>query len=343
MTDLLVVSDDRHARHDPPHEVNLGRRVAPVWERPARIDALRSGLGDGEMVAAEPHGDERLLAVHDQGLVTFLSEAYTSWRDSGGPEVMIPDTFPIPRLRDGGRESPSALGNVGWWCFDTATPVVAGSYEAARAAVDVALTAADRVADGAPLAYALTRPPGHHAGRDYYGGFCLFNAAAVAAQRLTEGGRVAVLDIDYHHGNGTQDIFWSSDDVLYVSLHAEPGAAYPYFTGFADETGQGAGRGWNRNLPLPRDTDDDAYLDTLDNAIDELDGRDIATLVVSLGFDTYRHDPIGGFDLSRECYGRIGRRIADTGLPTVLIQEGGYDLDSLGPNLATLIGGLTNA
>ncbi|MDX1659196.1 MAG: histone deacetylase family protein [Nitriliruptorales bacterium] len=337
---VLVVSDDRHALHDPPHEVNFGRRVAPGWERPDRIGALRSGLDEIEERPAQPHDDGPLLAVHDPDLVAFLADGYDRWRASGGPEVMIPDTFPIPRLRDGGRPSPSHLGNVGWWCFDTATPVVSGSYEAARAAVDVALTAADAVADGAPLAYALTRPPGHHAGRDYYGGFCLFNGAAVAARHLTAGGRVAVLDVDYHHGNGTQDIFWTSDDVLYVSVHAGPGAAFPYFTGHADEIGQGAGRGWNVNLPLPRHTEDDDFLAALEGALERIDAAEVATLVVSLGFDTYRGDPIGGFDLTTEVYAEVGARIASLGLPTLLIQEGGYDLDSLGANLASLLAGL---
>lgn len=340
MPTIEVVTDDRHALHDPPHEVNTGRPVSPVWERPARVAALGSGLRGASLLAPTEHGDAPLLAVHDAAMVRFLADAYDRWRASGGPAVMIPDTFPLARWRTSGRRSPSPIGNAGWWCFDTATPVVAGSYVAARAAVDVALTAADRIADGAPLAYALTRPPGHHAGPSYYGGFCLFNPAAVAARRLTEGGRVAVLDVDYHHGNGTQDVFWADGDVLYVSLHGDPASAFPYFSGFADEVGEGRGRGANRNLPLPPGTGDEEYLAACESALATVAAWGAASLVVSVGFDTFADDPIGGFELTTAAYEQVGASIAELGLPTVLVQEGGYDLGSLGRNLASLLDGL---
>ncbi|HSK24786.1 MAG TPA: histone deacetylase family protein [Egicoccus sp.] len=334
-----VVADDTHRRHDPPFELNAGQVVAPVWESPARHDRILAALGDAGhgVVTPEPFDDEALHAVHDPDMVAFLRDGYAAWRAAGGPEVMIADTFRHPRMGGGGRPSASVFAQLGWFCFDTATPLVAGSFAAGRAAVDIALTAASLVADGAPAAYGLTRPPGHHAGVDYFGGFCLFNHAAVAARWLTAGGRVTVLDLDVHHGNGTQDIFWRAPDVQYVSLHGDPDHLYPFFTGFADEVGEGPGRGTTRNLPLGEGTGDDAYLDALQVAVEEIDRFAPTTLVVSLGLDTTAEDPIGSLALSPAAYPRIGRVLADLGLPTVVLQEGGYALDRLGPSAVGLL------
>lgn len=340
-TPLPVVVDDRHRRHDPPYELNAGQPVRP-WERPERIDALRAGLADvpHRLVQAVPHDDAALLAVHDPGLVAFIDEGHARWREAGGPAVMIPDTFRSPRWASGARHGTAPLGAPGSWCFDTATPVVAGSAAAARAAVDVALTAADLLRDGAPIAYALCRPPGHHSGPDYYGGFCLFNNVAVAARSLTDGGRVAILDIDFHHGNGTQDVFWRDSDVLYASLHGDPGYAFPYFTGFGDEVGEGPGRGSTVNVALGRDTDDEVYLRALTAVCERIEAWAPATLIVSLGFDTAAADPIGAFALSTSGFHRIGRTIAALDRPLLLVQEGGYDLDGLGTDLASFLSGI---
>jgi acetoin utilization deacetylase AcuC-like enzyme len=208
------------------------------------------------------------------------------------------------------------------------------------AAADAALTAADLVAGGAPAAYALCRPPGHHAGPGYYGGFCLLNNAAIAARSLARLGRVAIVDVDFHHGNGTQDIFWEDPEVLYVSLHGDPAAHYPHFLGAADELGGGPGRGTTRNLPLPDGTGDDAYLDALAGAMELVAGFEPATLVVSAGFDTFAGDPIGAFAVTTEGFARIGAALAGAGRPTVVVQEGGYALDALGANAVALLGGL---
>lgn len=342
MPPIPVVVDDRHRHHDPPFELNVGQRVAPVYERPQRIDAIRSALEAAGHACqpARPHEDGAILSVHDEGLVTFLREGYTAWRDAGGPDVMIADTFRSPRWASGGRPSASPLAAPGWWCFDTATPIVAGSFVAARAAADVALTAAALVADGAPVAYGLTRPPGHHAGHDYFGGFCLLNHAAIAAHSLTSGGRVAVLDVDVHHGNGTQDIFWRSPEVLYVSLHADPDHLYPYFSGSADEIGAGPGRGTTHNVPLPAGTDDERYLEALTRALEVIDGFDPATLVVSVGFDAAEADPIGSLALTEAGLHGVGQRIASLQRPTVLLQEGGYAVDRLGGYATALLSGL---
>ncbi len=254
---------------------------------------------------------------------------------------MIPDTHPSPRWAGGGRRSASPFGELGWWCVDTATPLVEGSYAAARAAVDVAVTAADLVADGTSLAYALTRPPGHHAGPDYFGGFCLFNPAAIAARRLTAGGRVAVVDIDVHHGNGTQDVFWRDPDVLYVSVHTDPDQQFPYFSGFADEVGAGPGRGTTRNLPLPPETGDTGHLDALRSGLEVVDAFGPAAIVVSGGLDTAAADPVGRLQLTPDGVEAAGRAIAALGLPTVLVQEGGYAIDALGELAGRLLDGLS--
>ncbi|MFA9446972.1 histone deacetylase family protein [Egicoccus sp. AB-alg6-2] len=334
-----VVADDRHRRHDPPFELNAGQPVAPVWERPARLDAIRTALAEAghPVVAPRAFDDAPLLEVHDPDLVAFLHKGYAAWREAGGPEVMIADTFRHPRMGGGGRRSASPYAQLGWWCFDTATPLVAGSYDAARAAVDIALSAAAMVAEGAPAVYGLTRPPGHHAGADYFGGFCVFNHAAVAARWLTRGGRVTVLDLDVHHGNGTQDIFWRDPSVQYVSLHGDPDHLYPFFTGFAEEVGEGSGRGTTHNLPLGEGTGDDAYLDALDVALEAITAFEPTTLVVSLGLDTTAEDPIGSLALTAAAYPRIGAALAALGLPTVVLQEGGYAIDRLGPSAAALL------
>src|SRR5512133_2542729 len=337
MDPMPVAAGDAHRGHDPPYEVNYGEVVRPVYERPERAERLRDALAAAGHPLVEPvaHGPGPVLAVHEPALVGFLEGAWPAWRAAGGPEVLIPDTFAVGRLARGGGRDPG-----GWFCFDTATPLVAGSFAAAQAAADVALTAADLVAEGAPAAYALCRPPGHHAGPGYYGGFCLLNNAAIAGRALARQGRVAVVDVDFHHGNGTQDIFWEDPEVLYVSLHGDPAAHYPHFTGAADEVGQGPGRGTTRNLPLPDGTGDDAYLDALAEAMALVAAFDPATLVVSAGFDTFAGDPIGAFAVTTGGFRRIGAALAAAGRPTLLVQEGGYAVDALGANAVALLEGV---
>jgi acetoin utilization deacetylase AcuC-like enzyme len=342
MTPTPVLVDDTHRRHDPPFELNSGQVITPVWERPTRVDAIRAAVETaGHPTRPSRRHDERWLReVHDPDMVDFLRDGYRAWRDAGGPEVMIADTFRSPRMGGGGRRTRSPIGELGWWCFDTATPLVEGSYAAGRAAVDLALSGADLVVDGARSVFALTRPPGHHAGPDYFGGFCLFNHAAVAARRLTEGGRVAILDVDVHHGNGTQDVFWRTEEVLYVSLHGSPDHLYPYFTGFDDEVGEGPGRGTTRNLPLPQGTDDDGYGAALRMALDVVDAFAPVTVVVSLGLDAAAEDPIGSLALTERSYDAIGRGVASLGRPVLALQEGGYAVDRLGELAVAFLGGL---
>jgi acetoin utilization deacetylase AcuC-like enzyme len=334
MDQVPVVASKAHLAHDPAYELNAGRVVSPVWERPARGEALRTALATAghRVVEPLPHGLGPVEAVHDRGLLAFLEAAWPAWKAAGGPDVLIPDTFVTARFAGAGaRRTLAPLGAPGAWCFDTATPMVAGTWGAALAAVDLALTAADLVAGGAWSAYALCRPPGHHAGPDYYGGFCFLNNAAVAARSLQRRlGRVAVLDVDFHHGNGTQDIFYTDPAVLYVSVHADPDRHYPFFTGGVGETGAGPGTGATRNFPIPDDTEDSAYLTVLEVACDVVERFDPAVVVVSLGFDAYAGDPVGGMALTREAYAGIGRLVAELARPVVWVQEGGYALDAIG-------------
>lgn len=347
---MRVVYDQRHVLHDPATEVQYGVPI-PIYEVPARVESIRAALlSDSEFSFTDPtlHGLGPITAVHNEGLVRFLAEAWGFWRKrSGGggmPPQFLPDTVLHPALREGMGPAPeptAALGQIGYWCWETMTPLVVGSYQAALAAVDVALTAADLLLDGDRAVYGLARPPGHHCPRSAFGGYGLLNYSAAAIAYLAERvGRVAVLDVDYHHGNGTQQIFYQRADVLYVSLHADPDRAYPYFIGWADERGSGAGEGFNVNLPLPAGCTNDDYLAALAAALQRVAEHDAAVLVVSLGLDTYGQDPIGDFALSTDVYHDVGRRVAGLGLPTLVLQEGGYFIPKLGVNARTWLRGL---
>lgn len=336
---MLVVTAPGTARHDPPYELDKGQVVSPVWERAARYDAVLAAVEGAGLPTVTPRRHHHPFAeVHDPDLIAWLRTGWEAWRAAGGPDVLIPDTF-AHRGQPTARRPTSAIGVAGWWVSDTATPITEGSWEAAVAAADAALTAADLVATGeAATAHALTRPPGHHAGRSLIGGFCLVNHAAIAAAALRGAlGRVAVIDVDHHHGNGTQEVFWHDPDVFYSSLHAEPATSYPWFTGHAEETGEGAGAGTTLNLPLAPGTDDDTYLAVLELALEAVAAHDPAALVLSLGTDTAADDPVGGLGLSPDAYPRIGAAVAGLGLPTVSVQEGGYDLDRVGPDTVAVL------
>lgn len=337
---MRVVHSPIHGLHVPRTEVWTGRLV-PHVETPERAERILAALeedGSFELREPTPHGVEPIEAVHDPGLIAFLEEAWEAWEAAGEEGEAVPDTVLHPGLRAGmgeGREPSSIVARLGYWTFETMTPVGAGTYRAARAAADVALTAADLVLGGEPAAYALCRPPGHHAARSLFGGYCYLNNAAVAAEHVVRrtGEPVAVLDLDYHHGNGTQQIFYERPDVLYVSVHGDPARAYPYFTGFDEETGAGAGAGTTVNLPLAPGCGDPAYLEALDRALERVRSFGGSVAVVSLGVDTYREDPICDFALSAEVYEEMGRRVAAAGRRLVVVQEGGYHLPTLGTNV----------
>ena len=345
----LIASDD-HLAHDGLVELVAGREV-PCYESPERATAIRDALlatGAYALEAPRDHGPDPITAVHDLELLDLVEHAWADAMAAGRnpSRPLLPDTFllrayagPMPLEQLPARRHE----RLGAYCFDTATPIVAGTAAAARAAVDIALTAADRVLAGAPLAYGLCRPPGHHAGRNLIGGYCFFNNAAIVAQSLVDRGaqRVAILDVDYHHGNGTQQIFWERGDVLYVSLHGDPGGAYPYYSGFATERGDEAGEGTTLNLPLAPATDGAAYLAALDEGLDAIRAFEPdAPLVISLGFDTYHLDPISDLALRTDDYARIGSAIAGLRVPAIALQEGGYAVDALGANAVAFLGGL---
>jgi acetoin utilization deacetylase AcuC-like enzyme len=350
---MRVVSSPRHRLHAVQHDVQAGVAVRH-WEQPARVERILEALGQDGAFRVEPpteHGLAPIQAVHARGLIDYLAEAWQDWQ--GAQEAppaaeMFPDTIIHPALREGmdvqAREPRSPIGRLGYWVFDTGTPIVAGTYAAARAAVDVALSAADLLLAGETCVYGLCRPPGHHAARSVCGGFCYLNNAAITADYLARhtGERVAILDVDYHHGNGTQQIFYDRSDVLYVSLHGDPVRAYPYFLGHADETGSGPGQGTTFNIPLPAGTTDAQYLTALDRALEALTAFAPFTTVVSLGMDTYGQDPLGDFGLTTAVYYTCGRRIAAATGRLVIVQEGGYYLPDLGDNVRQWLRGAAN-
>ena len=346
---MPVVWSEDCLRHDPGGEVWLGVRD-PGTEVPARALALRDALAaaGAPLLAARRHDDAVLRAVHDPALVDHLAGIWDEWSAAGlpaehGRDRVVPYVFPTPGLLCDLplRAPPAVHARAGLFCYDTMTLVGPGSWAAIRGAVDAALTAADLVSAGERLAYALCRPPGHHATPSAYGGSCYLNNAAVAAQALRAAGarRVAVLDIDAHHGNGTQAIFYHRADVWYGSMHVDPGAGwFPHYAGYADERGTGAGEGANRNIPLAPGTGDEGWLSALDVLCDEIFERPVDALVVSLGVDAAAGDPESPLRVTEDAYREAGRRIAALG-PAVFVQEGGYDLASLGELVVATLDG----
>ena len=342
---MITIASPEHAQHRAPHEF-LDGRLIPPYESPERAELLLAAVeraGFGPIVAPRAFGEAPLRAVHAPDFLEYLEHAYGRWVAAGGdPAAVLPSTLAVRWMN---RPCLHPLVAPGYYSFDLSAPIVAGTYRAARASADVALTGAALLLEGEPLAYALCRPPGHHAGSDLYGGYCYLNNAAVAAELLVRSGapRVAILDIDFHHGNGTQQIFYGRDDVLFVSIHADPAREYPYFGGYAGERGAGAGAGFTLNLPLEAGVDDARYLAVLDQALAAVRAFAPRYLVLSAGFDTFGGDPIGDFALTSAAYPAIGQRIAALGLPTLAVQEGGYAVAALGENAAGLLRGMAGA
>ena len=305
-------------------------------ERPARVGVIRQGLESTRLFEAAPvkhFGQEYLTSVHDTDFVNYLKAVCQTLH---GKRPVYPYVFPIRRPE---RRPRDLAVRAGYYCIDTFTPLDRNAYDAAKAAVDVALTAAEMVMRGRRLAYALCRPPGHHAERRVFGGFCYFNNAAIAAQHLSKHGPVAILDIDFHHGNGAQDIFYRRRDVLTVSIHGHPNYAYPYFSGFADEAGEGDGKGFNHNFALPENAGAQEYLAALDKATAQVRKFSPMFLVLSVGFDIMKGDPTGSFGLTAETMKQIGRVVGGMNLPTLAVQEGGYSLRNLRVGSAALFNG----
>ena len=283
--------------------------------------------------------EQHVLRAHDQQFVEFLRNAWADWVAAGNRGEAIPDCWPARRMAQ--RRPNGIAGRLGYYAMAGETSISAGTWEAASAAVDVALSGASVLRDGARAAFALCRPPGHHAARDLFGGYCFLNNAAIAAQFLRDHGaeRVAVLDVDFHHGNGTQDIFYSRSDVLYVSLHGDPSEAFPYFSGFADEAGADAGEGYNINFPLPRATGFGLWQQTLATALACIRRYSPDALVVSLGVDTFVRDPISFFRLESSDFSTYGGMIGACRIPTLFVFEGGYAVADVGVNVVNVLAG----
>jgi acetoin utilization deacetylase AcuC-like enzyme len=339
MTKVVWSPDTR--MHEPKGEVWVGVPTpgTEVAERVDRILAALAALGLQQVVAS-PHGDETLCAVHDPVFVRHLETIHDEWMESGIPELVgqdrvVPYMFATALMLDGlpGRIPPATHARAGRYCYDTMTLVGPGTWRAARAAVDCALTAVDLVVGGERSAYALCRPPGHHVTTSAYGGSCYLNNAAVAAQALRDAGheRVAVVDVDAHHGNGTASIFYDRADVFYGSVHIDPGAGwFPHVVGYADELGRGEGAGATLNVPLAPETGDDSWLQAVETLAAAVTAHGATALVISLGVDAAADDPESPLRVTEDGYRGAGERLAALELPSVAVQEGGYHLDSLG-------------
>lgn len=334
---MKIVYSEQHRHHATEQPI-----PAYPWtyeEIPTRAEVILDALVESGLGVAVPPSDYGLapiLAVHDAGFVAYLQTAHGQ-QAAGRP--LIAETF----AGRGWRRRPRDIrGLAGYYVFDNSAPLLPGTWTAAYWSAQVAVTAADIVRSGERAAYALCRPPGHHAASDLHGGFCYLNNAAIAARALQGGSsaHVAIVDIDYHHGNGTQEIFYRDDCVLFCSLHADPDVEYPFFWGGADELGEGLGAGHNCNWPLPQGVRDAEYLAALDQAIDAVRSFGPQYLVISAGFDLMEGDPVatrGGFAVTLDGLRQIGQKLAGLALPTVIVQEGGYDLPRLGLYARTLL------
>ena len=338
---MKIVYSDRHRLHFAKGELFGGQFVTP-FERPSRMDHILHELkkrGLTDLVQPEALDMKTVRKVHDKGYLNFLETAWAEWQAAGYLGEIVPTGFPnrglsqrLPRHID---------GKVGYYTHSIETCITAGTWEAAQASAAIALTGQKIVSSGAATAFALCRPPGHHAHHDLYGGYCFLNNAAIAAQGFRDHGarRVAILDVDFHHGNGTQDIFYARKDVLFCSLHGAPEDAYPYFLGYKDERGKGQGEGYNFNFPLPPGTDFGDWGKALDSASRKIKIYKPDVLVVSLGVDTFKDDPISFFKLTSDDFKTYGGRIAKMKLPTLFVMEGGYAIDAIGVNTVNVLEG----
>ena len=316
-------------------------------ECPARANNVATAIRDqafGEIIAPDEFPDDRYLRLHAPDYVEFLRSVWDEWVASGETGANArPDTFVGAGMRHASTES--IIGKLGRYSFDSTSPFVAGSWQAIRTSANIALTGAELIKGSDRFAFAACRPPGHHATETYCGGYCYLNNNALAAQSLLDSGasRVAILDVDYHHGNGTQSIFYARNDVLTISLHADPAVEYPYFIGYADEPGEGTGHGFNVNYPLPFGTGWAAYEPALRDALGHIQRFSPDALVVALGLDTFAGDPTTHFDITTDDFARMGEVIGELGLSTLVVLEGGYSVDWIGQNTVRFLSGLESA
>ena len=343
---MRVIYSEKHALRDAKTELHGGQLVPP-FEAPFRaewiLDAVKK-QGHGEVVAPEAFDLSVARKLHDGGYLDFLATVWERWLADGYKGEAIPACFPARRMQ-ANRPPRDIDGAIGYYAFAAETAISAGTWEAAIASMQVAMSGARHVLETGKPAFSLCRPPGHHASIDQYGGYCFINNAGAAAQTWLDGGmkKVAILDVDFHHGNGTQDIFYRRGDVFFASLHGDPLDAFPHFLGFADETGEGEGEGSTANYPLPPGTLYGAWKDALKDALRRILAFGAEGLVVSLGVDTFEKDPISFFRLSSEDFLHYGGEIAKAKLPTLFCMEGGYGVKEIGLNAANVLSGFEGA
>lgn len=340
---MRVFYSEKHKLRDAKTELHGGLLVKP-FEGPFRAEWILAAVRDAgfvDVTAPEEHGLETALKVHDSGYLEFLRTCWERWQAQGFEGEAIATSFPCRRSQTG-RAPKNIDGAVGYYANSAETAISGGTYEAAITSMDVAISGAEWLAEGNRFAFSLCRPPGHHAGIDLFGGYCFINNATVAAQRLIDrgAGRVAILDVDFHHGNGTQDITYRRDDIFFASLHGEPEDAFPFFMGYADETGEGPGDGLNANYPMPSGTTWDVWSSALADALGRIRTCGAEAIVLSLGVDTFEEDPISFFRLKSEDYLRMGEMVAASGLPVLTVMEGGYGVPQIGLNVANVLKGL---
>lgn len=357
---MKTIYNSHHGAHAATHEFFRGRLV-PAFEIPARADFVLQAVTVAELgavLAPVDHGLAPLTRVHAAPYLHFVENAWNEWQALGGEGDAFPAVWPVRGLRSDVIPA-SFAARMGLYSMDSGTPLTAGSWEAAYWGAQATLTGLDLLLAGERSAYVLTRPPGHHAARDFFGGYCFVNNAAVAAQAALDAGqmqmpgldkpallpiqRVAILDVDFHHGNGTQAIFYDRADVFYASVHGDPQTEFPFFLGHADEVGAGAGLGFNANYPLPAGASNEAWFAALEAALLRLQAYQPDVLIVSLGVDTYVDDPISHFLLDLPEFTRLGQRLAALRLPTLWLQEGGYATEALGHNVVAVLKGFQGA
>lgn len=339
---MLTIYSDTHRQHHG-HAELIDGTLKPCFEMPSRVDMILDrvrAVGLGEVRAPRSFGMAPITRVHDERFLRFLENAWTEWAALGRNHDALPLVWPVRDLRSD-REPDHIDGKMGFFAMDASVPITAGTWRAVCGSVDVALSGANELLQGQRAAFALCRPPGHHAAAGYMGGYCYLNNAAIAARYLRDRGvgRVAVLDVDYHHGNGTQSIFYRDRSVLFVSIHGDPIAEYPYFLGFADELGEGEGLGFNQNYPLRRGSNWQDYGAALEEACKRVRAFAADMLVISLGVDTFEHDPISAFRLVSADYLRMGEAIGRLGVPALFVMEGGYAVADIGVNAVNVLQG----
>ncbi|MEB3210779.1 MAG: histone deacetylase family protein [Leptolyngbyaceae bacterium] len=343
---MLTIYSDTHQRHHAAAELIDGKMLPP-FEMPKRAFLVHDAIKNAQMgsvLEPDDFGLAPILRVHDAGYVHFLQTAWQHWVTEHGEYDALPLCWPVRSMR--GDRIPDAIdGKLGYYSFDAGTPITAGTWDAITTAVNIALTGQRLIAKGEKTAFALCRPPGHHAAQAMFGGYCFLNNAAIAAQAFRDSGaeRVAILDVDYHHGNGTQAIFYDRADVLFISIHGHPAQEYPYYLGYEDEPGEGEGLGFNHNYPLRWGSDWDVYGAALDSALQQIEAFQPDALVISLGVDTYEQDPISRFRLTRSDFLSLGGAIARLKQPTLFVLEGGYAVEDIGLNVVNVLQGFEDA